>query len=261
MVPSTRPWPAVLQRAAGLRTLLDRVAAPGWPVLAAFAVPTPGLLGQVAAGAAFAFALATVHGKPVTPEVATVLGLVLGIAASKVTEGFPFIAVAATGVVAVWVRRCRVLLGSRAPRVVDWALALTLMAVSVGACVLWVRLQAGEVMFVVMPDWLMTISRWFPLLTIVTLSAVNALIEETVWRHCLPQVLGQATSTSIAWLSSALSFGLIHVHALPFGLWGVLMTLGFGLVASWVNQRTASLLPSITAHLAADIVLLTFLFP
>jgi membrane protease YdiL (CAAX protease family) len=95
---------------------------------------------------------------------------------------------------------------------------------------------------------------------VAALSVVNATAEEVVWRHCLPGSVRAGTgSTAAACLVSSASFAAMHWHAIPSGPSGVLLTFAFAVAAFVAVRLTGSLLPSITAHLVADLVLIHWL--
>lgn len=130
--------------------------------------------------------------------------------------------------------------------------AILLSVVSAIALSMWFE-HAGRP-FLGFPSSLSLPSHGAGLLVIVV-CCVNAVAEELVFRVSLPILLGAAGTgyRAICVLACSFAFGLAHVHGVPGGWTGVLMTVAFGLAAWWLTHRSGSITFAIAAHTAADL--------
>ncbi|WP_082297613.1 CPBP family intramembrane glutamic endopeptidase [Microbacterium sp. GCS4] len=87
-----------------------------------------------------------------------------------------------------------------------------------------------------------------------SLTELNSAYEEVLWRLLLPRLIGGRT------FLLSVGFGLAHLNSMPYGLSGVVLTAAFALTAHWIVRRSnGSIVPTIGAHIVADIVLLGML--
>ncbi|MCB9676289.1 MAG: CPBP family intramembrane metalloprotease [Alphaproteobacteria bacterium] len=85
--------------------------------------------------------------------------------------------------------------------------------------------------------------------------AVNATLEELVWRGVFQSELEGAVGRAAAVWVQAASFGLAHAQGFPRGVVGVLLAGGWAVLLGWLRQRSGGLLAPVLAHLVADAVI------
>jgi membrane protease YdiL (CAAX protease family) len=108
-----------------------------------------------------------------------------------------------------------------------------------------------------MPD----IPLWlFPVVGIV-FAVGNAAMEEFAFRGIIMQSLYSAIGPGmITLLGQAWLFGAMHyLKGFPNGVWGVAMTIAYGVMLGWLRQRSRGMLAPWVAHACADMVIFTIL--
>lgn len=83
-------------------------------------------------------------------------------------------------------------------------------------------------------------------------AAVNAILEELLFRGVLYDGVERQWGWKAAVLVTAAIFGIFHVHGYPPGLFGALMAAMYGLMLGWLRHRTQGLILPILAHVFAD---------
>ncbi len=149
-------------------------------------------------------------------------------------------------------------------RLRDWPLMLLLISAAALGVVLWYTSLDG---LFLSSDVGRIAAIQTPLLQYGVLAgaaAVNAVHEEFLWRYLwLDRVrVGAAllsTQGGAAVLVTSAAFGAIHLHAIPGGWLGVVLTAAFGVVAAYLRLRSGSLAGVIGAHFIADCILLAIL--
>lgn len=211
----------------------------------------------VTAALAFWWGGARLRGPDAGPGV-----LILAASALWILQGFlsavpvPLFVVALVACRAGWARRRqRVEWPGSGQRTVLGVLLL--VGVAVVGSMLWLTEQSGLLFFRV-PDVVAPLLRspttaW---LIVCAAAAVNACAEEVIWRRdALDRIAVDRRASPAAMVASSASFALAHVWAVPDGAAGVLLTLGFGLLAVGLNRWSGSILPSFCGHVAADVLL------
>jgi membrane protease YdiL (CAAX protease family) len=85
--------------------------------------------------------------------------------------------------------------------------------------------------------------------------AVNATLEEAVWRGLFQPGLAARFGVGGAIVIQATSFGLAHAHGFPRGPLGVALAGGWAVLLGALRARSDGLLAPIVAHLVADAVI------
>ena len=225
-----------------------------WPIVASLAVTVQGGGGL---GLTAAASLAFVLSKP-PRELRLLAPLVLvlgGLAVSRLTA-VPMIALVAPAALVEVVPAVR---ASPGKLLATARSAGVLVAGAFLASWWWLRDQKGVFLFASLPEWITDSSGWKLVVTVAGLSLVNSVAEEAVWRRAIPTVVGAVVGPPTGVVVASVSFGIMHWHAVPFGLAGVVMTTAFGLAAHAANRHAGSIVPGVAAHFAADMVLLTWL--
>jgi membrane protease YdiL (CAAX protease family) len=127
------------------------------------------------------------------------------------------------------------------------------------ALVLWLMILKPDldVQLRKMPD----IPLWlFPVAGIV-FAVGNAAMEEFAFRGIIMQALYSAVGPgTISLLAQAWLFGAMHyLQGFPNGVWGVGMTIAYGVMLGWLRQRSRGMLAPWVAHVCADMVIFTIL--
>lgn len=86
----------------------------------------------------------------------------------------------------------------------------------------------------------------------VAFTAVNASLEELLWRGFLQPHLATIAGPAAAIVLQALSFGLQHAHGVPRGVVGVLLAGTWALMLGMLRHHARGLLAPLLAHLVAD---------
>ncbi len=104
------------------------------------------------------------------------------------------------------------------------------------------------------PIWL------FPIAGI-AFAFVNAVVEEFTFRGVIMQALDSAAGPGfISLFVQAWLFGAMHfLQGFPNGLWGVAMTVTYGVVLGWLRRRSRGMLTPWLAHVFADMVIFMIL--
>ena len=99
---------------------------------------------------------------------------------------------------------------------------------------------------------------WLVPVYMVGFAAINALIEEIIWRGVEMAALEAAFGVGVlALVLQAVQFGLAHYRGgFPNGWSGVGLTFLFGLAMGWLRMRTKGLLVPWVAHAAADFTII-----
>lgn len=91
---------------------------------------------------------------------------------------------------------------------------------------------------------------------IIVAAALNALVEELLWRGQVMSMLKRAgVPTPALVLTQAVSFGLAHLSGLPGGSAGVLGASGLAVILGALRVSRAGLLSAILAHFIVDYML------
>jgi hypothetical protein len=91
-------------------------------------------------------------------------------------------------------------------------------------------------------------------------SISNAVCEEFVWRGMVLDAVERAFSSSVvAVLVQALSFGMAHLNGFPRGASGIVLASIYGCIMGCVRQNSKGLLAPIVAHAFADAVIYSIL--
>jgi membrane protease YdiL (CAAX protease family) len=97
---------------------------------------------------------------------------------------------------------------------------------------------------------------WMIIIGIIVLAAVNATLEELLWRGWWMTVLDSQHHT--AWtiiLVQALSFGAAHAGGMPHGLLGMAAATALATWLGFQRKSSGSLIPGVFAHLIVDVAL------
>lgn len=133
-------------------------------------------------------------------------------------------------------------------RSLRWPLVASGVAVASAACVLAVLLRRT------VPPWSSSL-----FLTALGLAAINALVEELIYRAALISSLEQDFGADTAILASACTFGLMHWNGTPPGIAGVLLTAAFGVLAGRAMRDSRGLFWPWLMHFVPDVVILYWL--
>lgn len=89
----------------------------------------------------------------------------------------------------------------------------------------------------------------------------NATVEEFTFRGVIMQAIDSAIGPGfVSLFVQAWIFGAMHyLHGFPNGLWGVVMTVTYGVMLGWLRQRSRGMLTPWLAHACADIVIFIIL--
>jgi membrane protease YdiL (CAAX protease family) len=122
--------------------------------------------------------------------------------------------------------------------------------VSSVALMLWFVLLKPDVraLTAMIPAW--------PLWALVPLgmvfAAVNALLEEVIWRGILFDAFVAQLGNRGAVIAQAIGFGIVHAHGFPNGALGMIMAGIYGLMLGWLRLRAHGLAAPILTHICAD---------
>jgi hypothetical protein len=94
-----------------------------------------------------------------------------------------------------------------------------------------------------------------PILTGAVFAAVNATLEELVFRGILFDAMQAKWNATVAAIATALLFGLAHLHGYPSGATGACLAALFGVAMGALRLRSGGLALPIAAHIAADAVI------
>jgi membrane protease YdiL (CAAX protease family) len=144
---------------------------------------------------------------------------------------------------------------------VDWwtgaLMGVTVLGSSI-ALVIWYHLAQPDVSDIRRqippwsPAWLVLVGAGF--------SVVNALIEETIWRGILWELLSRAVPVAgVVVVLQAGSFGLAHLGGFPRGWAGVGLAALYGLFMGLIRQRAGGLGLPIITHFFADVTIFAIL--
>jgi len=86
-------------------------------------------------------------------------------------------------------------------------------------------------------------------------SAVNAFVEEVLFRGAVQQHLAGALGRWPAVLTQALAFGMLHLNGYPYGPVGVTLASVYGLLLGALRLRSGGLLAPWIAHACTDAVI------
>jgi membrane protease YdiL (CAAX protease family) len=100
---------------------------------------------------------------------------------------------------------------------------------------------------------------WSPPLVGPAFVAVNAAVEEMLFRGMILTHLTRAVGTWPALITQAVGFGALNLHGYPDGVIGVAMTAGYGLLLGLLRLRASGLLACWIAHAVADAVIFAFI--
>jgi membrane protease YdiL (CAAX protease family) len=89
----------------------------------------------------------------------------------------------------------------------------------------------------------------------VAFAAVNAFVEEVLFRGAVLHHLGHVLGSWPAVLVQALAFGMLHLNGYPYGLAGVVLASVYGLLLGALRLRSGGLLAPWIAHVCADAVI------
>jgi membrane protease YdiL (CAAX protease family) len=100
---------------------------------------------------------------------------------------------------------------------------------------------------------------WSPLVVGPAFVAVNAAVEEILFRGMILSHLARAVGIWPAVVAQAVGFGALNLHGYPDGVIGVAMTAGYGLLLGLLRLRASGLLACWIAHAVADAVIFAFI--
>ena len=83
-------------------------------------------------------------------------------------------------------------------------------------------------------------------------AALNAILEELVFRGVLLDALEAQWGGMVAVVTTAILFGLGHLSGYPPGRDGAILAGLYGVVLGWLRVRTGGLFLPIFAHIGAD---------
>ncbi|MBW3559478.1 MAG: CPBP family intramembrane metalloprotease [Proteobacteria bacterium] len=138
---------------------------------------------------------------------------------------------------------------------VEWALVALITVVAAFALVAWTVLFRPDLSRLnsMLPPW--------PLPGLIAaglaFSAINAVLEEAIWRGVLQRWLLTLTAAPIAVAVRAVSFGALHYGGFPSGWVGMGLAGVYGLMIGALALRSKGLLAPVIAHIAADLVIFT----
>jgi membrane protease YdiL (CAAX protease family) len=90
-------------------------------------------------------------------------------------------------------------------------------------------------------------------------AAVNAFVEEVLFRGIVQQHLARVLGNWPAVLTQALAFGILHLNGYPYGLIGVALASVYGLILGALRLHSGGLLAPWLAHACADAVIFTLI--
>jgi len=93
----------------------------------------------------------------------------------------------------------------------------------------------------------------------VAFAAVNAFVEEVLFRGVVQQHLAGILGNWPAVLTQALAFGILHLNGYPYGAVGVTLASVYGLILGALRLRSGGLLAPWLAHACADAVIFTLI--
>lgn len=140
----------------------------------------------------------------------------------------------------------------------NWRIALGILGivvVSSAALLLWVVLLHPDLHYQksLVPD----MPLWMYPLAAVAFAAMNAAIEEGVFRGVMMEALDSALGAAYGSIAvQALAFGAFHyVHGFPNGEWGFVMVFVYGLMLGLLRRHARGLLAPWLAHFFADLTI------
>jgi len=140
------------------------------------------------------------------------------------------------------------------------AIAIAVAIPSIAVVLWWWSARSSIVFYSFLPDWFTrTAPAWAIALFCCAAAAFNATWEELLWRRVLPGtlVLRSALTRAASVIGLSALFGIAHIHSLPGGLPGVLMTAAFAVVAHVVVLALSrGIVAAVFAHFTVDAVLL-----
>lgn len=102
---------------------------------------------------------------------------------------------------------------------------------------------------------------WGLVLSGLGFAIVNAAAEEFAFRGILLSALDSAVG--VGWLAivlQAVSFGLLHIHGFPNGVWGIALSGFYALMLGSLRRHTQGLLAPWLAHVFADVTIFGIVF-
>jgi len=91
-------------------------------------------------------------------------------------------------------------------------------------------------------------------------AALNALLEEIVWRGVMLEVLDAALGAGALSIAiQAVSFGIAHLGGFPRGWLGAAMAATYGAMLGLIRRRTRGMLAPFITHIFADVVIFALL--
>jgi membrane protease YdiL (CAAX protease family) len=110
-----------------------------------------------------------------------------------------------------------------------------------------------EAMFPPFPAWALILGG-------IGFSAVNAAVEEGLFRGLLLDMLDRSLGNNMAALFlQAAAFGLLHIHGFPRGVVGVVLATIYGLMMGVLRRRSGGMLAPWLGHVATDVVIVCIL--
>jgi membrane protease YdiL (CAAX protease family) len=129
--------------------------------------------------------------------------------------------------------------------------------IATGALVIYQRLVPGSFGFGA--TLLNQLPGWSPPLAGLAFAAINAAVEELLYRGLILTHLARAVGVWPGLLAQAGGFGALNLHGYPNGPVGVALTGSYGMLLGLLRVRARGLLACWIAHALADAVIFAFI--
>lgn len=141
-----------------------------------------------------------------------------------------------------------------------WAMWALIAVLTVSGLLVWNRLFGGE-----LPQAYQDLARSVPAPVAITgalvFLVINGAIEDSLWAGVLLSATERLVPTWLAIVTVAVSFGLAHLHGVPGGPVGMVLSGTWGLVLALLRVRTGGMGATYLAHVVADATIVLMLLP
>ncbi|WEK14581.1 MAG: CPBP family intramembrane metalloprotease [Candidatus Microbacterium phytovorans] len=173
--------------------------------------------------------------------------------------GWPAAPLAVIACATIWppARRWAYALPEPSRRRVWWIAVITGLGSAVVLWAVWLEPYLQRMWFRLMlfPD-VITNTPLFLAVSATAFAAANSVFEEVLWRGAAMSALeSSGVAPLLALPIVSISFGIAHLHGVPSGPVGVILTTAFGLAVGALRAWSNSLVPAMVAHFVPDIVL------
>lgn len=141
-----------------------------------------------------------------------------------------------------------------------WAMWALIAVLTVSGLLVWNHLFGGELPQAYQ-DLAQSVSAPVAITGALTFLVINGAIEDSVWAGVLLSATERLVPSWLAIVTVAVSFGLAHLHGVPGGPVGVMLSGLWGLVLALLRVRTGGMGATYLAHIVADATIVLMLLP